>query len=201
MALTYPLTLPKAPRNVEFELLKAQARTKSPFTFAAQILIHQGDQWLAKFDYPPMIRADAAEMIGRLNSPNDLQFYLGPTGAEKNPRGTATGTPLVNGAGQTGYTLATDGWTPNITGILKVGDWIQFGTYLYQIAQDANSNGSGEATLELCNRIRVATTNNAPITVNSPVGIFRLAGNSQKFSKDVAQHYGLNLEAEEVLPG
>lgn len=36
--------------------------------------------------------------------------------------GVKTGTPLVNGAGQTGTTLASDGWTNSITGILKAGD-------------------------------------------------------------------------------
>lgn len=36
--------------------------------------------------------------------------------------GVATGTPLVNGATQTGSTLATDGWTNSTTGILKKGD-------------------------------------------------------------------------------
>lgn len=36
--------------------------------------------------------------------------------------GVATGTPLVNGATQTGASLVTDGWTSSTTGILKKGD-------------------------------------------------------------------------------
>lgn len=36
--------------------------------------------------------------------------------------GVNTGTPLVNGASQTGASLITDGWTNSITGILKKGD-------------------------------------------------------------------------------
>lgn len=36
--------------------------------------------------------------------------------------GVATGTPVVSGAGQTGSTLNTSGWTASTTGILKAGD-------------------------------------------------------------------------------
>lgn len=38
--------------------------------------------------------------------------------------GVATGTPLVNGANQTGATLACDGWTNSTNGILNLGDII-----------------------------------------------------------------------------
>lgn len=37
-------------------------------------------------------------------------------------KGTATGTPLTNGAGQTGASLITDGWTASQATILKEGD-------------------------------------------------------------------------------
>jgi len=37
-------------------------------------------------------------------------------------KGVATGTPLVNGASQTGASLITNGWTNSTTGILKKGD-------------------------------------------------------------------------------
>lgn len=204
MSISYPLTLPLAPRNVNFKLRTSSGKTQSPFTFQGQVLLHQGDLWLATFDYPPMVRADAEELVGRLLSLRGMYgtFLLGPTGNAKTPRGIATGAPLVNGASQIGYTLLTDGWTPTQTGILKIGDWISFGDsveHLYKLAADANSNGSGEATLELCNRIRVATTNNDPITVHSPKGTFRLAQSEQDFDVNEAQHYGLRLQAEEAL--
>src|SRR3954463_10292223 len=105
-------------------------------------------------------------------------FYLGDT-AWKTPRGTATGTPLVNGASQTGEDLATDGWTASVTGILKAGDWIQLGTgssaRLYMVMVDANSNGSGQATLTIRPKLRSSPGDNSAIVTNSPVGVFRLA--------------------------
>lgn len=78
--------------------------------------------------------------------------------------GAQGGTPLVNGATQTGSSLVTDGWSNSITGVLKEGDIItlagvyavhpetkqSFG-YLQQfvVTADANSNGSGQATLSI----------------------------------------------------
>lgn len=199
MAITYPLTLPVAPREVTLELRKSVGKAASEFTFQAQAQIHQGDIWLATFEYPPLERAAADELIGMLWSPEDMQFYLGPTGARKTPKGIATGTPLVKGAGQTGFTLLTDGWTAGQTNIMKRGDFLSFGGFLYCLAAPADSDGSGNATLELANRIRAATSDNDPITVNSPVGIFRLLSPRQSVQWNVIQHAGIVLEAEEVL--
>lgn len=75
--------------------------------------------------------------------------------------GIATGTPLVNGATQTGASLVTDGWTNSQTGILKKGDVITlagvFGVnpvtgqstgklQQFVVTADANSAGGGGAS-------------------------------------------------------
>lgn len=41
---------------------------------------------------------------------------------QNHTKGVATGTPLTNGAGQTGASLITDGWTNSTAGILLEGD-------------------------------------------------------------------------------
>jgi hypothetical protein len=95
-------------------------------------------------------------------------------------KGTATGTPLVNGAGQTGSSLVTDGWTSSITGILKVGDVFtiagvnainpvsrQSTGALQQftvMTSDVNSDGSGNATVTISPAI---TTSGAYQTVSA----------------------------------
>lgn len=151
-----------------------------------------------------MIRADAAQLEAVLLSLRGSYgtFLLGPTGYEKTPRGVATGTPLVDGASQSGYALATKGWTAGVSGILLAGDWISFGfsiEYLHRIAEDANSNGSGLATLQLTTRIRTLTTNNDPITVLSPKGTFRLIEPSVRFSVNEAQHHETRFQAREAI--
>lgn len=196
---TYPLTLPFAPRHVDWEQHNSVGATESEFTRQQQVQAHDGDLWIAEFLYPPMIRADAAQLETALLSLRGSYgtFYLGPTGYEKTPQGVATGTPLVDGAGQTGYFLATKGWTAGVTGILKAGDWISFAGYLHKVGADANSNGAGLATLELTTRLRVATTADSAITVSSPMGIFRLIEPSVRFSVNEAQHHETRFRARE----
>lgn len=94
-------------------------------------------------------------------------------------KGTATGTPLVNGATQTGTSLVTDGWTNSITGILKTGDVFTLagvfsvnpvtGTSTgnlqqFTVTADANSDGSGNSTLTISPGI---TTSGAYKTVSA----------------------------------
>lgn len=93
--------------------------------------------------------------------------------------GAQGGTPLVNGASQTGASLATDGWSNSITGVLKQGDVFTIaGVYAvnpqsrqstgalqqFVVTADANSNGSGVATLSISPSI---TTSGAFQTVTA----------------------------------
>lgn len=58
---------------------------------------------------------------GRLGNIANFDVY-GNQNIKKHTVGVATGTPLVNGASQTGASLVTDGWTNSTTGILLDGD-------------------------------------------------------------------------------
>lgn len=78
--------------------------------------------------------------------------------------GTQGGTPLVNGAAQTGASLVTDGWSNSITNVLRAGDiFTVAGVYSvnpvtkastnrlqqFLVTASVNSNGSGQATLSI----------------------------------------------------
>jgi P22 coat protein - gene protein 5 len=78
--------------------------------------------------------------------------------------GAYSGTPTVNGAGQTGSSLVTQAWGNSITGLLNVGDVITIaGVFAvnprskvstgslqnFTITATASSNGSGAATLSI----------------------------------------------------
>lgn len=73
--------------------------------------------------------------------------------------GAQGGTPLVNGGSQTGSTLACDGWSNSVTGVLKKGDIFTIANVFmvnpvtkavlpdlqqFVVTADANSNGSGQ---------------------------------------------------------
>lgn len=116
------------------------------------------------------------EFIGRGYLGQIANFNIfGDQNIKAHTKGTATGTPLVNGGSQAvtyasltsgssfwQSSLVTDGWTNSVTGILKAGDVFTIaGVYAvnpiskestgalqqFTVLADANSDGSGNATL------------------------------------------------------
>lgn len=205
MAYTYPLTFP----NIGIKAINIRAQTVvgasvSPFTGQQQVYRHQGQWWEMEVTMPAMKRDEAEQIASFLLKMNGRYgtFLLGDK-ANTAPRGVGTGTPLVNGASQTGDQLVTDGWTPDTSGILKAGDWIQIGTgsasRLYKVLDDVTSNASGVATLNIFPSLRYSPADNSAITINSPKGQWRLAANETNFSIDEASVYGITFACIEAL--
>lgn len=78
-------------------------------------------------------------------------LHLTTPGSGRAPHGAGGGSPLVNGASQTGRTLITDGWTANVANVARAGDVIRIRNLapLYRIMADADSDTSGGARLEI----------------------------------------------------
>jgi len=205
MAITYPISLPASPvqRTINLFPRSVVAVSQSAFSLKQQIYAWGGQCWGGSVTLPAMQRADGEAWVAALTSLNGREgtFLLGDT-ANKTARGIATGTPLVKGGSQTGYDLITDGWTISQTGILKAGDWIQLGSgsssQLHKVMSDANSNGSGEATLTLWPKLRSSPADNAVIVVSSPKGVFRLAEGFE-WNIDDLRLYGLAFSFVEAL--
>jgi hypothetical protein len=205
MAITYPLSLPtqSAIAKIRLSANEIVGISQSPFTAAQQVYKYPGQFWEADVTLPPIKRADAEYWVAfllKLNGPFGT-FLLGdPLGATA--RGVATGTPLVNGGSQVGNELVTDGWTTSQTGILRAGDYIQIGSgataQLYKILDDANSDGSGNATFTIWPSLRSSPSDNATIIVSSPKGVFRLT-TPASWDIDEASIYGLTFGAREAL--
>jgi hypothetical protein len=205
MAILYPVNFPAVGiRSMTIRARNVVGISASPFTGQQQVYKHQGQWWESEVTLPPMKRADAEQVVAFLISLNGRfgTFLLGDN-ANTSPRGVGTGTPLVNGGGQTGDTLITDGWTTSQTGILKAGDWIQLGsgagTRLHKVLEDANSDGSGNATFTLWPNLRLVPSNDDPLIVSSPKGIWRLSSNETEFSIDEASIYGITFACIEAL--
>lgn len=191
--------------NVVMTLVRTVGQTVSPFTKESQEFLWPGEQWAMSFDMPPMVsRAVAADWQAfALKLKGKYGRFLAGDPSAKNPRGVATGTPLVKGAGQTGNTLLTDGWTNSVTGILLKGDYFQIGTgsssRLHMITEDANSNGSGEALLTFEPALRYSPTDNLALTVINPRGVFQLSSNDYAWSVNPGPVYRLSFQAVEVV--
>lgn len=111
--------------------------------------------------------------------------------------------PFVNGAGQTGNTLVVDGCSPNETGFLLPGDYIQLGSgsssQLYKILTQVDTDSSGNATLDIWPNIRTSPADNATITVASAKGRFRLKDNITQWSINEISSYGITFDCVEAL--
>lgn len=102
----------------------------------------------------------------------------------------------VNGAGQTGLSLATDGWTGSGVA-LKKGQLITIGDQLIGVAADATIS-TGAATLSLSRRLRVPTTDNDLIEVRLPTALMAMSTDETPWSVDPGTIYGLSFGCEEV---
>jgi hypothetical protein len=209
MAESYPLALPTVTGIAQVRLIARDvvAISASPFTFTQQTFRHQGQRWEADISLPPLARADAdvwASFLLRLRGQHGT-FLLGDPSAAT-PRGSASitpGTPLVNGASQTGDELDIDGLPNSVNGYLKAGDYIQLGSAasatLHKVLEDVNSNASGEATLNLWPGVKTAPSNNAAITVINAKGVFRLAANETSWDINNASIYGITFGAVQAI--
>lgn len=203
---TYPISFLShtGVRSVELRATNAVIYEMSPFTFAGQAQASSGQMWQADVTLPPMKREDAEKWIAWLVSLRGQfgTFNMGDPSAAT-PRGVATGTPRVNGSSQTGEDLNIDGCTPDITGWLKAGDYIQLGAAgtatLHKVLADVDTNASGEATLSLWPHIRSAPANNATVVVSDTVGRWRLASNESSWSVNEASIYGITFSAREAI--
>lgn len=207
MAFTYPLSLPSvspAVASIVLTMRDVIGVGESPFTLSQQIYEHAGKRWEAHVSLRKLTRADAEEWIAFLAELNGRKgtFLMGdPAGAAA--RGALGGTPLVNGASQTGQVLNIDGCSNSITNWLRKGDYVQLGsgpsTRLHKSVADVNSNGSGQAIISLWPGMRIAPADNDPLVLASALGLWRLATNVRSFSISDAILYGIEFDAVEAL--
>lgn len=193
MALSYPLTFPDVTgvARVDFSSNTIVSSTRSIFSGATKTQKQPGQWWEAAITLPPLDADESAVWKAFIASLNGVEhtFLLGDP-QYTGPRGAAAstpGTPVVKGASQLGQTLEIDGAPNNVTGYLKAWDYIQIGSgsdaRLHAILVDADSDGSGNVTLELFPEIRAGEdpSDNAAIVLTDPVGNFRLTQNHVPF--------------------
>jgi len=136
-----------------------------------QVRSRGGHRWLLSATWPVLKRFEWAAFFGfaQLQRGQYCAFTFVLPGTLATPQGVATGTPLVNGASQTGRSVLTKGWTHSITGILKAGDVIKFAGHnkVYMLTADADSDGSGNAALSIEPALFVSPADSEALTVSN----------------------------------
>ena len=209
MAITYPLSMPTNTNvaTVSLTAVNTVGVTSSPYNYKLSVYRHQGQRWEADINLSLMKRADAEEWITFFMKQYGGYgtFLLGDPNAAT-PRGSAAttaGTPVVNGASQTGDELDIDGLPASATGYLKAGDYIQLGTgtssQLYKVLDDVDSNASGEATLQIWPDLRSSPADDATVVVSGAKGLFQLSTPTTNWTIDNAGFYSMAFGAVETL--
>jgi hypothetical protein len=203
---SYPLTMPT---NVNFKtsnwsLLSTVAQTISPFTYAQTVHEFEGSVWQATLTLPPLNREQASEWQAFLTQLHGTKgtFLMGDPDA-KTPRGAITNTIAVNGAHTVGaFDVVIDGADTSET-IFKKGDFVQFNSagtsQLHMIVADITSDGSGNATLQIEPKLKVALSDDATITYSSPKGVFRLQSNEISWNANEVSVYGISFAVVQAL--
>ena len=208
MAINYPLSLPTTIGIAQIELraINAVAISRSPFTFDSQVHEYQGKMWQADITLPPMKRDLAEDWIAFLMSLKGHlgTFYLGDPNAVT-PRGSArnSDTITVDGATSSGSTINIQSAPLSETNYLKAGDYLQVGSgtnrQLFKVLTNTDTDASGTATVDVWPNVRTSIADNAPVTVESTKGLFRLASNEQSWSINEASTYGITFGAIEAI--
>ena len=204
MTISYPLPLPSALPLDGFSWtnFNAVGMRRSPFTYATQKQQHQGQMWAAEVNIVGHTDRTLAEawqaFLAQLMGPWGTFLMGDPRG--KTLMGSGGGTPRVNGAGQTGNTIATDGWPTSASNVVKAGDYLQIGQRLYKVLNDHNTNSSGETTIDIWPRLRESPADNALIETSNTVGLFMLADSEVKIHEtDKELVYVIGFSAVEAI--
>jgi hypothetical protein len=180
----------------------AQTNVSTTHSFKTIRASRGGHRWSFSLDYPPgMTRSDVNALWAFLVSQSGQLGSFDFTAPYQTATGSMAGSPVVDGADQTGNVINLRGFTASQTGVLKAGDYIRIaGQYkAYLVVEDADSDGSGEAAVTIHPAIQTPSpADGAAITA---AGLFRcrLANDYQEMAVSTILHYGLSVELVEAL--
>ncbi len=170
--ISWPAAL-QAPVTVTWGVKANTQIMVSPLNGTVQTLELPGARWTVQMAFPTMSDALAAEMQAYVmklrGQANRAALY---NHARQIPRGTAGGTPLVNGGSQTGASLITDGWSAGAT--LLQGDFFSVNGELKMATADCTADGSGNMTITFEPPLRASPADNAALTTTKPTALFIL---------------------------
>ena len=160
-----------------------------------------GQHWMFSLEYnDSLTRAQYEKIFAFIQKQNNGFFDFTIRLPDKNtPRGIPSGTPLVNGAGQVGSAIITDGWAVSTNNLLLEGDIIKFNGHskVYMVVDPVNSNGSGQATINISPAlINSIADNETIVTSNVPFKV-KLNSTSIAYGGRPGGFYSMDISVKE----
>jgi hypothetical protein len=181
MSVAFPVIV--NPSEMSWRLRARTQTHTSPFDGTVQTLALPGARWEASVSWRTLSIADSRTLAAFISSLGGVagRFFYGPVHAPR--RATGSGSPVINGASQTGSTLSTRGWSANAQAFL-VGDWLSYTDTtgrrrLHQVTANVTANSSGVASVPIAPALRRSGADGAAVTITAPTGVFMLASDEE----------------------
>jgi hypothetical protein len=185
------------PATVEWGLFFPQAEGRSAFDGSTQAGTMGAPRWFFTATTGVMKGSEVPEweaFIGRLRGKvNRARVW---DWRREAPIGVATGTPNVRVAGS-GSSLALQGWTPSISGILRAGSYMGINGELKRLSVTADSDIDGRCTVQFEPPMRFQASVSTPIELIKPTAKFVMTSERPAFSQQGARHAGATFTFEE----
>ena len=187
--------------DVTLRAVNIVGEQRGPFNAKREIQVFPGAHWEIEVAFLPVLRAEAQRLEAFLLSLRGKAGTFRLADPYRSlPLGSNLGTPLVRVATVAGdEAVLTKGWTINQVDALKAGDFIEIGTRLHMVLQDADADASGNATVNVWPPIRQVHAVNAPLITSNARGVFALDANAVEFTRGVNGYNGAILRAVEVV--
>jgi len=191
--LTFPANIPS---SYDWQLVCNTQIFTSPLDGSVQTSESPGARWKVSLGFKKQSRAEGRVMAAFLASLRGRagRFYLHDH-AQPTPRGTISGLPVVSGAGQTGASILTTGWS----GTLLAGDMIGIGGELKMVTADVVGSNVAAVAVPFEPPLRKSPAGASAIIIHSPTAVFRLSGDNMAAWKVNPYLYDLSLICEEVF--
>lgn len=193
-ALEWPAAV--IPYNFDLFLRQNTATFVSPISRKSQVLTRQGGLWQGKASVI-VDREDSQSFDAFLDSlEGPAQSFLLWDFSRPEPIGAneAAGDVTVLASASAGdMSFTTEGWNVGVSGQLLAGDQIGVDGYLYRLSQDADSNGSGHATLQLTFPLQSDLSVGMVVTRTKPTVSVRL-GQVDTMKSILSNYYEISFE-------
>ncbi len=198
MALIIDWPTALRPATVDWGLTIPQMMGRSAFDGTVQAQTMGAPRWVfsittgvVRHDEVPLWEALVDQLDGAVNRVRCWDWR------REAPIGPATGTPVVR-VSAAGVSLATEGWTPGVAGILQAGSYVGVNGELKRLVVTANSDGSGRATLVLRPPLQAAPPVATPLVLIKPTALFVMTSQRPSMQQQGARSTGMTLAFEQV---
>ena len=186
------------PATVAWGLLVPQQIGRSAFDGSVQAQTIGTPRWeftittgVIRPDEVPLWEALTDNLFGAVNRVRAWDWR------REGPLGPATGTPTVRVTGS-GSTLQTQGWTANVTGILKAGSYMGINGELKRLTADLDTDSLGRGTVSFVPPTRQPAPAGTSIVLVKPTALFVMTSGKPDFTQEGARTRGATLSFQEV---